>query len=153
MADRVSASIVIGGRLSRAAYEELASIIADELLSIEWDGEPFLPEHRIVGQPLSLFAHEVAWGRFDALENWCVANAIAFARWSGAFPGQWGAERMVFTGEGDPKPYACDEDNYVVIGRGTAERLGSMEAIMTHFDAADFIVPPLIVDGDEPAPG
>lgn len=148
MADRVSASIQIGGALTVAVYAELASIIADEGLSIEWDGEPFEPDHRTAGEPLHLYAHQVAWGRFEALETWCVKNNLAFARWSGGFGGEWGAERVVFTREGEPASYAADEDDRVVIYRDTVERLGSVEAILAFFDAADVPVPPLVVEDD-----
>lgn len=145
MADRVSASIVLGGTISTAAFAELAKIIERESLSTEWDGEPFQPGDITPGQPLSLHAHEVAWGRFEALESWCVANAMPFTRWSGAYAGQWGAERVVFIGAGEPASFAADEDDYVLIGRDTAERLGSIEAIRAHFDAADSVVPPLVI--------
>ena len=147
MADRVSASIVLGGTISTVAFAELAKIIEQEGLSTEWDGEPFQPGDITQGQPLSLHAHEVAWGRFEALESWCVANAMPFTRWSGAYAGQWGAERVVFTGAGEPSSFAADEDDHVLIGRDTAERLGSIEAIRAHFDAADFVVPPLVIGG------
>ncbi|MGY4395362.1 hypothetical protein ACVWZA_000523 [Sphingomonas sp. UYAg733] len=151
MADRVSASIVLGGKVSQAAFTELAAAIADEALSTEWDGEPFEPAHRTLGEPLSLYAHEVACGRFEALEAWCAANRVPFARWSGGYSGQWGAERVVFNGEGEPLTFAADEGDDVMIGRETAERLGSIDAIRAHFDAADFVVPPLTVEGDSPA--
>lgn len=146
MADRVSALIVVGGTITAPDYAELAGIIADEGLSIEWDGEQFEPDHRTIGEPLSLYAHEVPWGRFEALEEWCVEKKLPFSRWSGAYGGQWGAERVVFAGEGEPTSYAADEDDYVVIGRGTVEKLGSIEAIIDYFDAADFTVPPLVLE-------
>lgn len=95
------------------------------------------------GVPLELMAHEVAWGRFDCLESWCVEHSLPFARWSGAFSGQWGAKRAVFTGAGEVQSYAADEDDYLLIGRCTVERLGSYEAILAHFVAGDFAVPPL----------
>ena len=145
MADRVSASIVLGGTISTAAFAELAILVEQEGLSTEWDGEPFQPGDITPGQPLSLYAHKVAWGRFEALESWCVANAMPFTRWSGAYAGQWGAERVVFIGAGEPASFAADEDDCVLIGRDTAERLGSIEAIRAHFDAADFVVPPLVI--------
>lgn len=145
MADRVSASIVLGGTISTVEFAELAKIIEREGLSTEWDGEPFQPSDITEGQPLSLYAHEVAWGRFETLESWCVANAIPLTRWSGAYAGQWGAERVVFIGAGEPASFAADEDDHVMIGRDTAERLGSIEAIRAHFDAADFVVPPLVI--------
>lgn len=70
-------------------------------------------------------AHEVAWGRFELLEVFCVRNHLPFARWSGAYAGQWGAERTVFTGSGEPRGFASDEDDYILIGRCTVERLDS----------------------------
>lgn len=147
MADRVSASIVLGGTISITAFAELAQMIEQQGLSTEWDGEPFQSPDITPGEPLRLMAHEVAWGRFEELESWCVASAMPFTRWSGAYAGQWGGERVVFTGVGEPTSYAADEDDYVLIGRDMAERLGSMEAIRAHFDAADFVVPPLVIAG------
>ena len=35
----------------------------------------------------------------------------------------------------------------IIVGRETAEQLGSIAAIRAHFDAADFAVPPLIIGG------
>ncbi len=145
MADRVSASIVVGGSLTASEYIELAGIVANEGLSIEWDGEGFAPEDRSVGEPLSLHAHEVAWGRFEDLEAWCVEKKLPFSRWSGGYPGQWGPERVVFTGEGEPASYAADEDDHVVVPRQTVEKLGSLCAVLAYFDAADIAVPPLTV--------
>lgn len=56
-------------------------------------------------------------------------------------------ERVVFTGSGEPASFAADEDDHILIGRDTVDRLGSIEAIRAHFDAADFVAPPLIVAG------
>ena len=147
MADRVSASIVIGGRVTASLYEELADVIAGEGLSTEWDGPTFEPEHRSPGEPLSLYAHEVAWGRFEVLEAWCIENKLRFSRWSGAYQGQWGAERVVFTGDGEPSSYPADEDDHVMLAHEMAEKLASIEAITGYFNAADVSIPPLeIVD-------
>ncbi len=146
MADRVSVSITIGGALTAAAYADLAEIIADEGLSIEWDGEPFNPSHRTDGAPLQLFAHEVAWGRFEALESWCVLNGIAFARWCGGYGAEWRPERVVYTGGGAPRSFDADESDRILIDRADVERLGSVGALLAHFDAADFPIPPLAID-------
>lgn len=153
MADRVSASIVIGGSLSASAYTELVELIGNEGLSTEWDGEAFEPHHRTVGQPLSLYAHDVAWGHFDGLESWCAQNQVPFARWSGSYAGQWGPERIVHQGDGALTSYAVTEDDTVVIARDALEKLGSFDAVLAHFAAADFAVPPLVVEGDAPEAG
>lgn len=152
MADRVSASIVIGGSLSTSAFAELVAIIGNEGLSIDWDGEAFEPDHRTVGQPLSLCAHEVAWGYFDELESWCAQHQVSFARWSGGYGGQWGPERFVHIGDGTLTSYPVTEDDTVVIAREALEKLGSFDAVLAYFAAADFAVPPLVVEGDVLAP-
>lgn len=143
MADRVSASITIGGTLPRSLLPELAALVEAEGLSTEWDGEPFTLAMLREDVALELMAYEVAWGRFEALESWCLKHGLPFARWPGACAGQWGAERAVFTGTGEVQCYAADEDDYLLIGRCTVERLGSYEAILAHFAAGDFAVPPL----------
>lgn len=143
MADRVSASITIGGTLSQSLLPDLTALVEAEGLSTEWDGEPFTLAMFREGAPLELMAHEVAWGRFERLESWCVEHGLPFARWSGGYSGQWGAERTVFTGAGEARSYAADEDDYLLIGRCTVERLGSYDAILAHFAAGDFAVPPL----------
>lgn len=145
MADRVSAAITVGGTVPQSTYAELTDVIASEGLSTEWDGEPFESDQRTEGEPLCLFAHEVAWGRFEQLEAWCVEHGMPFARWSGAYGGQWGAERVVFTGVGEPTSYAADEEDRIMVHRDTVERLGSMETVLAHFEAADFVIPPLSI--------
>lgn len=148
MADRVSASIVIGGSVTMSAYADLCALIANEGLAIEWDGELFEPHHRCAGEPLNLCAHEVPWGRFEQLEAWCVENKLAFARWSGGYGGSWGPERVVFLGSGSPRSYIADEEDRILIDRAMAEMLGSLEAVFAHFDAAGKAIPALeIVDG------
>jgi len=145
MADRVSASIIVGGTVDADEFNELADVIASEGLAMEWDGEPFEPHHHIAGEPLRLFAHEVAGGSFDDLESWCLSHQLPFVRWCGGYSGQWGPERVVATGDGSSRSFAVTEDDEVVISRSTVEALGSMEAVAAHFDAAEFAVPPLVV--------
>ena len=147
MADRVSVAVTLGGAITAAQYRELAALIQLEGLSIEWDGAPFEPHDRTEGEPLRLFAHEVAWGRVEQLETWCVDNCVPFARWSGGYPGSWGAERVVYAGAGGPASFVADEEDRILVDRETVERLGSIEALLGHFDAADLAIPPLVVAG------
>src|SRR3546814_572855 len=102
MADRVSASITIGGALLSALLPDFIALIEQQGLSTEWDGEAFTASDLTGNAALELMAHEVAWGRFEELEAFCVRNALPFSRWSGAYPGQWGRERVGFTGGGGP---------------------------------------------------
>ena len=148
MADRVSASIALGGIVTAAQLHELTELIADEGLSTEWDGEPFEPSHLTPGEPLQLYAHEVAWGIFEELEAWCREHRVSYVRWSGGYGGEWGAERAVFDGSGGPRSYDADESDRIFVDRATVERLGSVEAILARFDGADFALPPLVVGQD-----
>lgn len=151
MADRVSASITVGGTLTPALCLELADRIASEGLSVDWDGDPFEHGHRADNEPLRLFAHEVAGGQFDELEAWCVAQNVPFTRWCGGYGGEWTAERVVFTGTGEPRSFIADDNDRILVERHEVERLGSIEALFAHFDAADFAVPPLVVADAAPS--
>ena len=102
MVDRVSASITIGGIISVSLWQTLSAAIAAEALSTDWDGEPFNDSDIPEGQPLRLYAHEVANGTFKELEPICQAHGVPFVRSSYGFTGQWGPEKVVFTGTGDP---------------------------------------------------
>ena len=147
MADRVSVSIAIGGDLPTTLRDRLVDLVNDEGLSVEYDGPAFDAGQFVEGEPLVLYADQVAWGRLDALEAFCLAHGLPFARWSGSCSGSFGPERAVFTGSGDVRFFAADEEEEAVISRRTAEKLGSYAAILAHFDAADFVVPPLRLIG------
>ena len=148
MADRVSVAVTIGGELPAAQYRALTALIQLEGLSIEWHGATFEPGDRAEGEPLRLFAHEVAWGRVEPVEEWCIANNVPFARWSGGYGGSWGPERVVYGGAGGPASFIADEEDRILVDRMTVEQLGSVETVLGHFDAADFVIPPLVVTGD-----
>lgn len=148
MADRVSATITIGGNLPADQLLELTAIINGEGLSTDWDGEDFTVSQLVPGCTLTLMAHEVAWGRFENLESFCATAHLPFVRWSGAYSEQWGAERVVFTGSGEPASFAADEEDHILVDRATIDRLATIEAVWAYFDAADFTVPPLHVDGN-----
>lgn len=148
MADRVSVSFTLGGSLSGDAYLELVAAIAAEGLSIEWDGPAFEPSHRTVGEPLALFANEVAWGKVEALETFCSDHGLPYRVWSGGFFAKWGAERLIFRGDGAPESFIADESDRVLIDRHEIVRRGSIAAILAYFDEAEFTVPPLVVEGD-----
>ena len=145
MADRVSASITIGGAVSRDQYQMLCALISDEALCVEWDGDLFTPDARVEGEPLSLYAHEVSWGSFNALEQYCCTQGIPYHRWSGACPGSFGAERIVYDGKRGPFNYDADDDDRIMLTAETIEQLGSMRAIRAYFKPSSFVVPPLAI--------
>jgi len=85
-------------------------------------------------------AHEVALGRFEPLEDFCVAHGLSYVRWC-AGCSSWGAQRAVFTGEGAIRLFPVDGDDGVLIDRAAVMNLGNIEAIIAYLDAADFEVP------------
>ena len=143
MADRVSASIVIGGEVTPAQFKQLCPLIAHNNLRLDWDGEPFAPDKFQQGEPLRLCAHETPWGMFDDLEQYCCDQHIPFVRWSGSCPGSFGAERIVFDGMKGPLNYSVDEDDHVVLHEQTIDQLGTIRAIRAYLKPASFEVPAL----------
>jgi hypothetical protein len=147
MADRVSATTCIGGTLRRSMLDAVLDNIAPERLSTQWDGPVVRETDLPADAPLWLMAHEVAWGEFEALQQFCADQGLAYVQWSDGCGGQWGAQRMVFTGAGEPVTYCADSDDRLLIDLDTIERLGGLEAVRRHFAAAAFAGPPLqIID-------
>lgn len=142
MADRVSVTIKIGGSLPSAMLDEFCSI-AESYGLTSLDGALFDPSMITGAEPLELGAHEVAWGRLDDLEAFCMANGLRFARWCDVCPDAWEAERLVFDGAGEPRSYMVTSNDLVVITTAEARSLGSIAAIDAYFASADIDFPPL----------
>lgn len=151
MADRASVSIRIGGRIARADLLLLAELAEAESAYTDYDDTPFDPG-RVEPGVLTLVAHEVAWGRLDVIEDFCIERGLPFARWSGSSPGAFAAERVVFTGAGEPCCYAATDDDELVASLASLRELGSMAAIEAHFAAGDRETPPLEIVDERPAP-
>jgi hypothetical protein len=147
MADRVSVAIKLGGTLPRALLAKLETAITDDGASIDWEGSEFVVAELPADEALSLMANEVAWGRFEAIEQFCRNNQLIFARWAGGCPGSFGPERVVFDGM-DETTFAVTDDDEVMISREDVRRLGSIASIETYFAAADLAVPPLVIVDD-----
>jgi hypothetical protein len=104
MADRVSVAIKLGGVLPRALLAELEAAIIADSASTDWEGSEFSIADLPVDQPLALMANEVAWGRFETIEQFCRDNQLIFARWAGGYAGSFGPERVVFDGVDELSP-------------------------------------------------
>lgn len=144
MADRVSVTIRIGGGLTRALFADLEAAITSDDAAIDWEGTPFSIEDLPIDAPLALMASEVAWGRFDEIDEFCRHNGLMFVRWAGGCSGSFAPERVVFDGESECT-FAVTDDDEVVISHDDVRRLGTIEAIEAHFANADFALPPLIL--------
>ena len=133
MADRVSLSIAIGGLLAAALVDDFVDLLRSEDLSTEWGGDPFERDQFPADGPLRLYAHGVRNGEIPDVEDFCCANDLPFARWSGGAPGAFGPEIVVWTGDGPRRSFRADEDEHVVLGEEEARELGSFEAISGYF--------------------
>ncbi len=156
MADRCSASIVIGGTLAAEHVPALLALIAEEGLATDYDYAAFDPDDLVSGEPLMLCAYEVSWGTFNALEPFCREHKLAYSRWNGACAGVWGCGRSVYRGTAERREgnlvvdeYDVSDDDQILIGEGLARKLGSFDAIINHFVHANFAVPPLVISSAE----
>ncbi|KTE50803.1 hypothetical protein ATE69_15810 [Sphingopyxis sp. H071] len=89
---------------------------------------------------LTLAVHDVALGRFEAIETFCVDHALVFARWAGGAPGAFGPERVVFDGT-TVRRFSASDDDEILISAETVRGLGSYAAVLSHLAAAELEVP------------
>src|SRR3546814_19257510 len=100
-----------------------------------------LPDDLDPSVPLYLADHGVAWGRFEAIETFCVDHALVFARWAGGASGAFGPERVVFDGT-TVRSFSASDDDEILISAETVRRLGSYAAVLSHLAAAELEIPP-----------
>jgi hypothetical protein len=89
---------------------------------------------------------EVAWGRFETIEAFCVDHGLIFARWAGAASGSFGPERVVHDGS-ISRGFTASDDDEILICADAVRDLGSYVAVMAHFAAAELKIPPFQLDG------
>ena len=153
MADRVSVSIAIGGDLPANLVDEFIETVESERLSTDWNGPAFDISQVPPDDALRLYAYEVASGELDQMESFCIEHGLAFSRWSGACIGAFGAEIITYDGQGPTRRFDANEDERAIIDVQEAAQLGSYEAILAHFAAAEIAIPPLTIVGPQvPAP-
>ena len=116
MADRVSVSITIGGKLPADRLPELYKLADFYGLSTEWGGEPL--ESVTSGEPLRLHAHEVQNGNIEDIEDFCCTNDLPFRTWSGGSPGSFSPEVRVWPGHGPGPGQVIAE--FAIIGNAIA---------------------------------
>lgn len=148
MADRVAASITIGGSVTGADFITLCRLIAAEDLTVGEDGDPFSPAECTDGEPLQLFDHQAIGGQFEALEAWCIQHGLPFVRWCAGYPGGWEPERVVFTGTGAIEPYPANEKGDAIATRDTLDLHENLSTLRAWFAAAHFEIPPLAILAD-----
>ena len=146
MSEYCYACISIGGNISADQFAQLSELIKAEGLSDEIDDTPFDPDALVADEPLRLHNYNASYGTFEALEQYCCDQGIAYCRWCAACPGVFDAERIIFDGKTGPLNYSTDDDDHIMLHVQTIMQLGSMRKIRSYIKPADFEVPPLVVD-------
>jgi hypothetical protein len=148
MADRASGSIYIGGSLPRWKLPDLLHAISLEGAWTDFDEAPFEEKDFEPGRPLHVVRHELAWGVFETLEAFCQEQGLSYIRWSEACPGAFGAERVVYAGEDEPKSFDVNEEGDLIMTLHAIRRLVTLDAIEAHFELAARAPEPLILIDD-----
>jgi hypothetical protein len=154
MADRASASIVIGGNIPQSSIADLIEAIATDGGRADWEGQPLDASAVRDGSALEAFAYELPGGTFEWTEEFCEDHGLAYVRSSGSCGGVFGPERVIFTGTGAAVQFDMTESDEIVLARSMIRDLGSMEAIEAWFRLAEFVPPPVTIidDGDAVTP-
>lgn len=149
MADRSSASIVIGGNIPRSLIPKLVDAIDLDGGRADWEGEAVDDSFIVTGKPLEVFAYELPGGIFEATESFCQSRQLVFVRSSGSCAGAFGPERVVFTGSEPARHFELTENDEVTLTRREFRELGSIEAVERWYASAEFQPPPFSIVEDE----
>ena len=149
MADRASASIVIGGNIRRSLIPELVDAIDLDGGRADWEGEAVDDSLIVAGKRLEVFAYELSGGIFETIESFCQSHRLPFVRSSGSCAGAFGPERVVFTGSEPGRQFELTENDEVALTRREFRELGSAEAVERWYDSAEFQPSPFAIVDDE----
>lgn len=141
MADRASASIIIGGTLSEDLVPTFLAAIENDHGRIDWEGEAVDLSVLSDAQPLELCAYDLPGGIFDAVEPFCTFHNLPFVRNSGSCGGVFGPERVVYTGQGSPRHFEMNESDQIVLTLSDVREHKSIDAIEAWFASAEFTPP------------
>lgn len=151
MADRATASIVIGGPIPRSCISGLIAAVELDGGRADWEGEALDDTSVRNGEVLEAYACELPGGIFQDTESFCEQHGIAFVRGSGSCAGAFGPERAVFTGERPAAYFDLTESDEVVLTQSGLRALGSLDAVDRWFASAQFTPPPVTIVEDEGA--
>ncbi|MBB3892866.1 hypothetical protein GGQ61_003604 [Phenylobacterium haematophilum] len=154
MADRVDATITIGGPVPADRLEELLDVIESERLGRDWE-ERFQSRDELLAylqdgaEGVTFYGREVSGGEFDELAAYCVEVGLTYVLTYDGYGCEWGpARRVRRPGDaGDGVTCSLNADDIRFVG------LADVDAILEHLRLfADPHVPPVeIEDSGRPA--
>ena len=161
MADRVSASIKLGGDLPITLLPDLVRLIEDEDLGPHWDG-PFTSEAEIrtylaaAAAGLTLYANEVTSGEFEALQAFCVDHRLTYVLTYDGSGGLWAPGRRIRRPDDRGDGLTCTLDDSLGFACISADQiraleLRSLEDILAHLERFDLSeTPPFTIQPAAP---
>ncbi|AOH85605.1 hypothetical protein AWL63_18350 [Sphingomonas panacis] len=149
MADRASASIIIGGTISRSVIPELIDAIGTDHGRADWEGEALDAEKIVEGVSLEICAYDLPGGIFEHVESFCLRHKLSYRRSSGSCSGIFGPERVVYDGHDQPRHYELNESDAVVLTLRELQDIGSYERAEIWFTGAEFTPPPILLSDSD----
>ncbi len=161
MADRVSASLKVGGVLPSSALPELIELIQQEGVGPDW-GESFQTEGDLLAHlrngasGVTFYAFRVRNGEFEDLQDFCARHGLTYVLSFDGLGGGWAPGRRIrrpqdrgqgltCTLDGDRGAACLSADQIPALG------LTTVQEILAHLERFDLSeTPPFVID-DAPA--
>ncbi len=142
MGDRVSAKIVIGGRVPADQVDALCEAIEDEGLGPDWDvifetRADLLAYLRANQDGADLCAHEVNAGEFEILQAFCTTHRLVYQLVYDGYGGQWGPAMRLRHADGSEETCSLDRDGGdAVVGRHdlTVQAFASVDEVHAYLE-------------------
>lgn len=150
MADTCAANIRIGGQLWQHLYAAFLTAVEADRARLDYGGEWFSEERLPDNEPLQLFGREAIGGSFENVEAFCVVHRLPFIRWCEARAGDWDAERVAYSGEGEPLHFLATDGEEVAITASDIERFETIETLRAFLKSASPILPPFRIEAAVP---
>lgn len=145
MADTCAASIRVGGPLPHGLFPAFLTAVEADRARLDYGGDWFSEEQLPDNEPLKLFSREAIGGSFENLEAFCVAHRLPFIRWCEARTGDWDAERVAYSGEGEPLHFLATDGEEVAMTAAEIERFKTIDALREFLKSATPELPPFQV--------
>jgi hypothetical protein len=133
MGERCAAYIRFGGRISRDKADELIELLNDQGYGVYGDGSEADRENL---RTENFGDYEINYGNLDELKEFATANGLHYLYWSDR-GSEWDQSIEIYDPEAGTTEDIMDSENGPVLRRKEIEKLGSMEAILRHFDKFD----------------
>ena len=147
MADRVSATIRIGGRLPAAGLPELIAIIEEDALGPEWDASFNDPEElatylRDGAEGVSFYDDQVANGEFGRLQAFCVHYRLNYVLTYDGYGGQWSPARRIRRPDDEGDGVTCpltEDQGEACVSSAQIKALGltTLDEVLQHLERFD----------------